>query len=189
MSDSPAYYRAASKPIFTYLKGKGAQSPLFTPFKNQQVSIPHVNATTDTATTLNALLSALSSVGILATTKEQTIAGVIDTMSPSTDDTESWKRLITKNMLVQYLESTSSPPVTQSSPYDLLSDPGMSFFGHTGAANIEPSSGVLTSEGERSALQQLALEWCCLFGNKPVSVLTFVDAYNHIERSRQFGES
>ena len=187
MTDSPYYFRPIRMNTVGYLKAYGAENAMITPLKNEKMFVSKLSGPmTTTDTTLNRVIDALSSVGILATTKEMALDDVIAQSSSNyaTEDNAA-DRLINKCMLTRYLaQLDSQPPSSSSQPLFGLYEPDL--LTNTGSADIGSNSfNTCEFDSERGVLQKMVNDWDLLFSDDTVTALQFISAYDTLERSSQ----
>lgn len=180
MRDSPYYFRPIRRSTVGYLKAFGAENALITPIKDDKMFVPKVvYPTTQADTTMNKIIDALSTIGILASPEESMLENVIKNTSPNYNTAEHIsRRLISKSMLMNHLERVKS---TTSSTEDYFN---YDFSPNTGAMDIGPASTDSVSDTEIALLQTMVGAWEKTFQSVFITVLQFITTYDALERSQ-----
>lgn len=180
MRDSPYYFRPIRRSTVGYLKAFGAENAMITPIKDDKMFVPKVvYPTTQADTTMNKIIDALSTIGILASPDESMLENVIKNTSPNYTTAENIsRRLISKSMLMNHLERVKS---TTSSTEDYFN---YDFIPNTGAMDIGPASTDSVSDTERALLQTMVGAWEKTFQSDFITVLQFIATYDALERSQ-----
>lgn len=181
MSDSPFYFRPIQRSTVGYLKALGAENAAITPVKDEKMFVTKLSDPMTLAdATLNKVIDALSSVGILATSQESAIQEVIANTSPNYATTDkNATRLISKRMLVSYINQSAA--VAPSETVDYFN---FDFLSGTGPANVPSTAAesMTNREREREVLQLMVDIWDITFSRDTITAAQFIETYDAIER-------